>query len=110
MPVLTFNNASVSRDYLLAQLRRGIRLGDDGSVSRTFLLCSDVIVSLDVTSRQRRLGTTMDMALTAVYLASSAGSFVTGDTLAVDGKSLYDSAFDWTMVSHYTILLWIGRW
>lgn len=32
-----------------------------------------------------RLGTRTDMALAAVFLASAAGGFITGDTLAVDG-------------------------
>ena len=32
-----------------------------------------------------RLGKTSDIGLTAVYLASKAGSFVTGETIVVDG-------------------------
>ena len=41
-----------------------------------------------------RLGTKMDIALMCVYLCSSAGTYVTGDTIVVDGGSrLWKPAF-----------------
>lgn len=39
-----------------------------------------------------RIGTTEDMAGTAIYLASRAGDYVVGTTLAVDGGVVYGSA------------------
>ena len=36
-----------------------------------------------------RIGTTEDMAGTAIYLASRAGDYVVGTTLAVDGGVVY---------------------
>jgi NAD(P)-dependent dehydrogenase (short-subunit alcohol dehydrogenase family) len=37
----------------------------------------------------RRIGTAEDMAGTAIFLASRAGDYVVGDTIAVDGGITY---------------------
>ena len=39
--------------------------------------------------RRGRIGTDEDMAGTAIYLASRAGDYVVGDTIAVDGGIVY---------------------
>jgi 2-deoxy-D-gluconate 3-dehydrogenase len=40
----------------------------------------------------RRIGTTEDMAGIAIYLASRAGDYVVGNTIAVDGGVVYANA------------------
>ena len=40
----------------------------------------------------RRIGTDEDMAGMAIYLASRAGDYVVGDTIAVDGGVVYAKA------------------
>ena len=40
----------------------------------------------------RRVGTDEDMAGAAIYLASRAGDYVVGDTIAVDGGVVYATA------------------
>ena len=39
-----------------------------------------------------RIGTDEDMAGTAIFLASRAGDYVVGDTIAVDGGVVYANA------------------
>ena len=42
--------------------------------------------------RRGRIGTDEDMAGTAIYLASRAGDYVVGNTIAVDGGVVYANA------------------
>ena len=44
-----------------------------------------------ITGAAKRIGRDEDMAGTAVFLASKAGDYVVGDTLAVDGGVAYCS-------------------
>ena len=55
-------------------------------------LAPDVTVVTAAGTDDGRIGTTEDMAGTAIYLASRAGDYVVGTTLAVDGGVVYGSA------------------
>ena len=52
-------------------------------------LTDDLRAQMESLTPMRRIGTPEDMAGAAIYLASRAGDYVVGDTIAVDGGIAY---------------------